>query len=190
LDELEVPHEWPPGDRRNIDEPALGRGEKPLEVADSIPPIPARVDPVIAQPTGVAPGANGVRMDPEEPGGLRYRKRRIDWTRNRCVRQNRLGRKCQVVGWSLPSSLFLPIGRRSCGFRRMGGSAGLVPRPRPTVRRYQSWDDYYSGSAAELSPAVLPRLVARRFARNRPLDEARLGIRVLRALLAGARAGA
>ncbi len=44
----------------------LGRGQESLEVAQSIAPVPARIDPVVAQPAGVAPGAHGVRMDTKQ----------------------------------------------------------------------------------------------------------------------------
>jgi len=46
------------------------RGEKPLEVADAIPPVAPRVDSVIAKPTGIAPGANRVRMNTQKASGL------------------------------------------------------------------------------------------------------------------------
>ena len=43
----------------------LRRGEEPLQVTEPIASVTAGVDPVVPQTTGVAPRANGVRVDPE-----------------------------------------------------------------------------------------------------------------------------
>ena len=56
----------------------LGRGEEALEVAEPVAPVAARVDPVVAQPAGVAPRPHRVRMHAEEAGGLRHREGGID----------------------------------------------------------------------------------------------------------------
>jgi len=48
----------------------LGCREKPLQITQAVAPIAARVYPEVAQPTGVAPGSDRVRVNPQEPGGL------------------------------------------------------------------------------------------------------------------------
>ena len=48
----------------------LGGGEEALEVTESVAAVAPRVDPVVAQPAGVAPGPDRVRMHAKEPGGL------------------------------------------------------------------------------------------------------------------------
>jgi hypothetical protein len=51
---------------------SAGRGrEKPLEVTQAIAAVATWVDPVIAEPSGVAPRPNRVRMDAQKPRGLR-----------------------------------------------------------------------------------------------------------------------
>ena len=87
-----------PGGRRRIDPPpapalpgrdgwiALGgrglrRREEALEITEAIAPVSARVDPVIPEPAGVAPGADRVRVDTKQPGGLGDRQGRIRWAR-------------------------------------------------------------------------------------------------------------
>ena len=95
---------------------ALGRGEEPLQVAEPVAAVAARVDPVVAKAAGVAPCPDRVRVDAEQAGGLRDREGGIDRTgRESALGNGRSWRKCQVDGRSLPISQFLPIGRKSLG---------------------------------------------------------------------------
>jgi hypothetical protein len=66
--------------RPRPDEPwrHLGGRQEPLEIADPIAPVAARVDPVIPQSPGVAPGADGVRMHAEHACRLGDGQGRID----------------------------------------------------------------------------------------------------------------
>src|SRR6185295_5452631 len=72
----------PPGAVRPIvDRPGLARqaggvkpGEESLEVAEAVATIAPGVDPVVAEPTGVAPGPDGVRMDAENLGCASHRQ--------------------------------------------------------------------------------------------------------------------
>jgi len=60
---------------------AIGAGQgrdEALQVADSIAPVTARVDPVIAQPPGIAPGADRIRMDAKDVRGPGDGERRVD----------------------------------------------------------------------------------------------------------------
>ncbi len=59
----------PPGDRT-----ALRCREEPLEVAQPVAPVAARVDPVIAKPTLIAPRPDGVGVDAEQSGRLGHGK--------------------------------------------------------------------------------------------------------------------
>ncbi len=54
-----------------------GRGQEPLEVGLAIPPVAALVDPVVAEPSGVAPGAHGVCMHAEDARRLGHGQRRV-----------------------------------------------------------------------------------------------------------------
>jgi hypothetical protein len=60
----------------------LGRaGEEALEVAQPVATVAARVDPVVAQAAGVAPGANRVRMDAQDMGSSGDAERRVGRSR-------------------------------------------------------------------------------------------------------------
>ena len=50
----------------------LRRGEEPLEVAQPVAAVTTRIDPVVAKPALVAPGPDRVRVDAQQPGGLRH----------------------------------------------------------------------------------------------------------------------
>ena len=65
----------------------LGRGEEALEIAEPVAAVAARVDPVVAQAAGVAPGPDRVRMHAEQAGGLRHREGGIDRTGGERARQ-------------------------------------------------------------------------------------------------------
>ena len=86
-----------PGAGVPIRESALGGGEEPLEVAQPVAPVAARVDPVVAKPAGVAPGPDRVRVHAEEASGLRHGEGRVD----------RAGRKggwqAQLIGGNVKS---------------------------------------------------------------------------------------
>ena len=56
------------------DRAALGGVEEALQVADPVPPVTARIDPVIAQSTLIAPRPNGVRVNAEQSGRLGHRE--------------------------------------------------------------------------------------------------------------------
>ena len=81
----DAPGRWPPTAQRarpegapgGLGRLALGSRQEPLEVAESVAAIAPRVDPVVAQPARVAPGAHGVRMDTQDPRGLGHRQRRV-----------------------------------------------------------------------------------------------------------------
>src|SRR5206468_1306253 len=77
---------WLTGGRPGIGR-VLGRSEEPLQVADPVAAIAARVDPVVAQAPGIAPGPHSVRVDAQEPGGLRHREGRVDGTGRERARQ-------------------------------------------------------------------------------------------------------
>ena len=55
----------------------LGRGQEPLQVTQAIASVAARVDPVVAQPAGIAPGADRVRMHTKEAGCLGHGQGRV-----------------------------------------------------------------------------------------------------------------
>ena len=55
----------------------LGGGKEALQISQSVSPVAPRVDPVVAQASGVAPGPDRVRMHAEETGGLGYRQGRV-----------------------------------------------------------------------------------------------------------------
>ena len=59
-----------------------------LEVAQAVAPVAARVDPVVAQPAGVAPGADRVRMHAEQRGRLRDGQRRVGRSGRKAVRRH------------------------------------------------------------------------------------------------------
>ncbi len=63
-----------------VDGTGLGRCQEALEIAQPVAAVAARVDPVVAQPAGVAPRADRVRMDAKQPSGLGDRQRRIGWS--------------------------------------------------------------------------------------------------------------
>ncbi len=53
------------------------RREEPLQVDEPVATIAAIVDPVVAEPAGLAPGPDRVRMHPQHVRRLRHRQRRI-----------------------------------------------------------------------------------------------------------------
>ena len=55
--------------------------EEALEVAHPVAPIAARVDPVVAQPAGVAPRADRVRVHAQDLGGARHGQCRVERSR-------------------------------------------------------------------------------------------------------------
>ena len=59
-----------PHGRDAVRGPGLRRRHEALEVTESIAPVAPRVDPVVPQPAGVAPGPDRVRVDAKKPGGL------------------------------------------------------------------------------------------------------------------------
>jgi hypothetical protein len=70
-------------------------GEEALEVTVAVAAIAARVDPVVAQPTRVAPRTNGVRVDAEDLRRPSDAERRVErprvmqiHLRHRCPRQD------------------------------------------------------------------------------------------------------
>ena len=65
------------GGRDAVGGAGLGRGQEALEVTQPVAAVAARVDPVVAQPAGVAPGPDRVRMHAKQPGGLGDRQGRI-----------------------------------------------------------------------------------------------------------------
>ena len=60
-----------------VGRPGLGGGQEALEVTEAVASIASRVDPVVAQPAGVAPGPDRVRVHAEQPGGLGDRQGRV-----------------------------------------------------------------------------------------------------------------
>ena len=96
-----------------LDGTACGRGEEPLEVAQAVAAVAPGVDPVIAQPARITPRPDRVGVDPQHPGGLGDGERRVGWARRDGGHGTRLGRKCELDAATLPSSQFLPIGRKS-----------------------------------------------------------------------------
>ena len=58
------------GGGRALRRAGLGCGQEALEVTESVAAVASRVDPVVAQPAGVAPGTDRVRVHAKEPGGL------------------------------------------------------------------------------------------------------------------------
>ena len=50
------------GGPRRVRRSDLGRGQEALEVAEAVATVAARIDPVVAQATGVAPGTDRVRV--------------------------------------------------------------------------------------------------------------------------------
>jgi len=74
--------------------------ETPLEVAEAIAAITARVDPVVPQPSGIAPGPNRVRMHAEDLSGPRDREGCVERSRMLQVdlRQSSTGRFVRVGG--------------------------------------------------------------------------------------------
>ncbi len=108
---------------RGID---LGRGEEALEVALAVASVTARIDPVVAQATGVAPRPHGVGVHAEEAGGLGDRQRRVGGTGGKGVAHpGPVARNVKSTTPSLAISQFLPIVRRSRSV-----SPGRGPRPR------------------------------------------------------------
>ena len=58
--------------------PGLRCREELLQVAQAVATVAARVDPVVTQSTGVAPGPDRVRMHPQQAGSLGDGQGRID----------------------------------------------------------------------------------------------------------------
>ena len=133
------------GDHRGIERPPpapTGRGvrfvqgqvfggrQEPLQVTQSIAPVAARIDPVVAQPAGIAPGADRVRVDAQEPGSLGHGQGgvRRPWRQAGIHRTG--ARTVKSTPRRLPISQFLPIGRRS---RCPAPGADQVRRP-PVMR--------------------------------------------------------
>ena len=67
-------------DRRERDG-GVARGEEALEVAHAVAPVTARVDPVVAQASGVAPGSDRVGVYAQHLRGSRDRERRVERSR-------------------------------------------------------------------------------------------------------------
>ena len=112
----------------------LGDREEPLEVTQPIAPIAPRVDAVEAQTSGVAPGADRVRMHAEQPRGLGDGECRVDRARGQ-VGAHRLDGGTVKSTWPrLPISQFLPIVRRSRRSRCSARDPAIRLR-RPPVRR-------------------------------------------------------
>ena len=63
---VEVPPRRKPTGR--LVDAALGGGEEALQVADPIAPIAPRIDPVVAEPAGIAPRPDRVRVDARGDG--------------------------------------------------------------------------------------------------------------------------
>ena len=77
----------------------LGGGEESLEIAHPIAPIAARIDPVVAQPALIAPRADRVRVDAQDPGGLGHGQGRVAGARREaCGHLGPCWRKCEVDG--------------------------------------------------------------------------------------------
>ena len=55
----------------------LGGGQEALEVTEPVASVASRVDPVVAQPAGVAPRSDRVRVHAKQPGGLGDREGRV-----------------------------------------------------------------------------------------------------------------
>ena len=109
---------------------ALGGGQESLQVAQPIAPVAARIDPVVAQPAGVAPGADRVGVDAEQAGGLGDGQRRVDGPWRKLGRHRADGGTVKSTVLRLPSSQFLPIGRRSRPGRRRAPARHVLRRPR------------------------------------------------------------
>ena len=66
---------------RGQDHGRVAGGQEPLQVAHPVAPVTARVDPVVAQAPGVAPGSDGVRVYAQHLGRPRDRQGRVEWSR-------------------------------------------------------------------------------------------------------------
>ena len=95
---------------------ALGRGEEALEVAQPVAAVAAGVDPVVAEPAGVGPCPDRVRVHAQEPRGLGDRQGRVDRTGGMSGWQLRLVEEMSSRrAGAYQVSQFLPIGRKSLG---------------------------------------------------------------------------
>ena len=65
------------GGARALGGTGLGGGQEALEVTQPVAPVATRIDPVVAQPAGVAPRSDRVRVHAKEPGGLGDREGRV-----------------------------------------------------------------------------------------------------------------
>ena len=63
--------------RHAIRRPRLGGGHEPLQVAQPVAAVTARIDPVRAQPAGIAPRPDRVRVHAKQPRGLGDREGRV-----------------------------------------------------------------------------------------------------------------
>jgi hypothetical protein len=67
-------------DRRAVGRTGLRGGHEALQVPEPVAAVTARVDPVVAQATRVAPRPDRVRMHAQELRGLGDRERRVGWS--------------------------------------------------------------------------------------------------------------
>ena len=113
----------------------LGRIHEPLQIAEPVAAVAARIDPVIAQPALIAPRPDGVRVDAEQSSRLGHAKGRI----RRPFDEQRwqvFMRKCELTRSAYGTSQFLSIGRTYARPERLsvhvpGGSSP----PGPAVSR-------------------------------------------------------
>ena len=98
--------------RARIGRVDLGGREEPLEVAQPVASIASWIDPVVAQPTRIAPGPDRVRVHAEQACRLGHGKGRVGRSGGKCGRHGSW-RKCELGPSSLPFSQFLPIVRWS-----------------------------------------------------------------------------
>ena len=117
------------------DRRSLGRIHEPLQIAEPVAAVAARVDPVIAQPALIAPRPDGVRVDAEQSSRLGHAKGRI----RRPFDEQRwqvFMRKCELTRSAYGTSQFLSIGRTYARSERLSVHvAGGSSPPGPAVSR-------------------------------------------------------
>ena len=118
----------------------LGGRQEALEVTEPIASVASRVDPVVAQPAGVAPGSDRVRVHAKQPGGLGDRQGRVRGSGGEGGRHVSL-RKCEVDRPEptnltvLANSPMVPARSTRRVARSVGRRRASRPPTRPRSRR-------------------------------------------------------
>src|SRR5258705_6402707 len=111
-----------------------------MKVAEAVAPVAARVDAVVAQPAGVAPGTDRVGVHAQDLRRTRHRQRRVERTR---VQQVHLGQEAGspgkirevAAGAYLPPIFFQSLENTNGPFWASRGTRAWLFFPSPPLSR-------------------------------------------------------